>query len=137
MLPSHALNRGFNKCFCAYLLPYSTPSLVLKNPVSQILLQLKNKQTQNSYMKVLQVLEVPIFDFGYFVVLQVKQRSVRGKIFWHFFQTLCDSKRNMQSVRGTWDHRITKDVLTKKSMLQWKFYHYHIFLLIGITSTIV
>lgn len=53
-----------------------------------------NKQTQNSYMKVLQVLEVPIFDFGYFVVLQVKQRSVRGKIFWHFFQTLCDSKRN-------------------------------------------
>lgn len=69
-------------------------------------------------MKVLQVLEVPIFDFGYFVVLQVQQRSVRGKIFWHFFQTLHESKSNVQSVKRPQDHRITKDMFTKKSVWQ-------------------
>ena len=45
------------------------------------------QENSNSYMKVLQVLKVSIFDLSYFVVLQVQQRSIRRKVFWHFFQT--------------------------------------------------
>ena len=45
------------------------------------------QENSNSYMKVLQVLKVSIFNLSYFVVLQVQQRSIRRKVFWHFFQT--------------------------------------------------
>ena len=45
------------------------------------------QENSNSYMKVLQVLKVSIFDLSYFVVLQVQQRGIRRKVFGHFFQT--------------------------------------------------
>ena len=45
------------------------------------------QENGNSYMKVLQVLKVSVFDLSYFVVLQVQERSIGRKVFWHCVQT--------------------------------------------------
>lgn len=103
MLPHHPLKETLIHTYV--LIYYHTVLLALAKFVCKILWVkscYNSKKKKFSYMKVLQVLKVPIFDFSNFVVLQVQQRSVRGKIFWHFVQTYHGSKSSVVSKRDLW-----------------------------------